>query len=189
MFVMLLFSQLIQAGESGQDCIERALDAVIAHKVSNMSDGDCSQLNQDSFIELGEGLNDRKRFVIAAKKQIAAGGSVPSDLFSSFEDNTPVRDLYEKDMCDFIKPRTKKIIQQRILKECPEAAEEFEQLLGTEKFSDEPLSNICNKMEEIKQKACAIKASKLEVPKGAEDKKFAPARINTSINGARASHQ
>ena len=145
------------AAEIHEECLGEAAEVAVAYKISKIADGDCSNINKDGFIHIGEDRTTKKRFLANAIKALNAGEKIPSRLFSSFEHTGQDVDLDKSTICPFVSKRSQLAVKD-MMKDCPGGAELFQYMLGkqkeTEKVSDVALSTACHKVEELKATAC-----------------------------------
>lgn len=152
----LSFSLRVQA-ELHHDCMSEAVEVNLAYKMSKISNGNCSSIKRDGFMDFGEERNNKKRFLVNALKSLDSGGKIPSRLFSSFDHSGVDTELGKNDICEVVNKRSQFAVKE-MMEDCPEGAEMFQYMLGKrkemEKVSDVILSEACHTVENLKKQAC-----------------------------------
>ena len=162
LFISTLILPFSVLAEIHKECLTEAVEVALAYKISKTSNGDCSYMTRQNFMEIGQERLDKRRFLKNAIKALDAGGTIPSRLFSPLEHTGVDQDLDKTKICDIVKVRSK-MAAKEMMKDCPDGAELFQYILGkqqeTERISDVELSTACHKIEELKAEAC--KGSKI----------------------------
>lgn len=193
---LVIFSLPIQS-QIHERCLGEAVEVAIAYKVSKIANGDCSNINKDEFMSIGEDRTNKKRFLKNAINGLNAGEKIPSRLFSSFEHTGVDVDFDKATICPVVSKRSELAVKD-IMKDCPGGAELFQYMLGkqkeTERVSDVSLSTVCHKVEELKAEACRDSKIVYRVSMDgneAKDVDKAKIRAPSSVDGssARASAQ
>lgn len=151
-----MFTFSVQA-ELHHDCMSEAVEVNLAYKMSKISNGDCSSIKRDGFMDFGESRNNKKRFLVNALKSLDSGGKIPSRLFSSFEHSGVDTELGKNEICEVVNKRSQFAVKE-MMEDCPEGAEMFQYMLGKqkemEKVSDVTISEACHTVENLKKQAC-----------------------------------
>ena len=167
--------------EIHKECLSEAVEVALAYKISKTSNGDCSYMTRENFMQIGQERLDKKRFLKNAIKALDVGGTIPSRLFSSLEHTGVDQELDKTKICDVVNVRSK-MAAKEMMKDCPDGAELFQYILGkqkeTERISDVELSTACHKIEELKAEAC--KGSKIVYTTSSADK----VKVDSGPSGA-----
>jgi len=174
-----------------EECLSEVVEISIAYRVSKMANGDCSNLNIDSFRDIEENRNSKRRFLKNAVKGFNDGETISSSLFDSLESSGPEVTLDKNNVCDFVSKKSAAVAKE-MMADCPKGAELFQVIIRhqneMEKVSDINLSSVCHKVVNMKEEAC--RDSKIFYKSCSEESSLAlPGKIKNNSNGSRASAQ